>query len=153
MNSQVLLDSELIYEAEIQITETVEYGVSMQELSLGKITPPVEGARFDQPFQGVIIGPRLRGRIVGTDHLYVRADGRFRLHIHAQIITDDGHNISFTSDGVSIQNESTEETQLRSVVYLFSSAPPYKWLNKLQVWALGTLDPNNGQAYIRAYAV
>jgi hypothetical protein len=153
MNVQTLPAGEFIYEAEIQITKTVEYGVSMAELSMGKIPPPLEGARFDQPFQGAINGPELRGRIYGTDHLYVRADGRFQLHIHAQITTDDGHNISFTSDGISIQEEGTHETQLRATVSLFTSSRAYRWLNKLQIWALGKVDPKNGKAYIRAYAV
>ena len=153
MSSQTLPAGEFIYEAEIQITETVEYGVSMQELSLGKIPPPLEGARFDRPFQGVINGPKLKGKITGNDHLYVRADGRFQLHIHAQIITDDGHKISFASDGISIQEEGAHETQLRATVSLFTFSPEYRWLNKLQLWALGKLDPKNGKAYIRAYAV
>lgn len=153
MNSQTLLDGELIYEAEIQITETVEYGVSMEELSVGKIPPLPEGARFDQPFQGVINGPKLKGRITGTDHLYVRADGRFQLHIHAQIITGDGHNISFTSDGVSLQEKGIFETQLRATAALFTYSPEYRWLNNLQVWTLGTIDPKNGKAYIKAFAV
>jgi hypothetical protein len=143
---------ELIYEAEIQFTHIVEYGVSMEALSSGKIAPPLEGARFDQSFQGTVNGPRLRGRISGIDHLYVRADGCFQLHIHAQINTDDGHNISFTSNGVSIQEEGSVETQLRAAVSLFSSSPVYSWLNKLQVWAIGSLDPKKGEALVRAYA-
>jgi hypothetical protein len=153
MNYQTLPAGELIYEAEIQITDTVEYGVSMQELSLGKVPPPLEGARFDQPFQGEINGPKLKGRITGTDHLYVRADGRFQLHIHAQIITDDGYNISFNSDGVSVQEEGTQNTQIKSAVSLFTFSPTYSWLNNLQIWALGMLEPINGKAYIRAYAI
>jgi hypothetical protein len=76
MNSQTISAGELIYEAEIQITGLVEYGVSMEALSSGEIAPPPEGARFDQPFNGSIQGPKLSGRISGTDYLYVRADGR-----------------------------------------------------------------------------
>jgi hypothetical protein len=152
MNSQAIPAGELVYEAEIKFTNIVEYGVSMEALSLGKIPPPLEGARFDQSFQGVLHGPKLRGRISGIDHLYVRADGRFQLHIHAQINTDDGHYISFSSDGVSRQNEGNHETQLRAAVSLFTSSPAYRWLNNLQVWALGTLDPEKGEAFIKAYA-
>lgn len=153
MKSQTFPAGELIYEAEIQITDTVEYGVSMEDLSAGKIAPPLDGARFDQPFQGILKGPKLKGSISGIDHLNVRADGRFQLHIHAQIKTDDGHNISFTSEGVSFQTDDNYETQLRSTVSLFTSSTTYNWLNNLQIWALGTLDPNNGEAYVRAYAV
>jgi hypothetical protein len=152
MNPQTMTVGELIYEAEIQFTDIVEYGVSMEAFSSGKMALPLEGARFDQSFEGAIHGPKLSGRISGTDYLYVRADGRFQLHIHAQIKTDDGHNISFSSEGVSIQNEGTSETQLRAAVSLFASSPAYSWLNKLPVWAVGSLDPIKGEAYVRAYA-
>jgi hypothetical protein len=151
MTHDTMTVGELLYEAEIWFTGMVEYGISMEALSSGELAPPLEGARFDQPFQGTIHGPRLRGKITGTDYLYVRADGRFQLHIHAQINTDDGHNISFSSEGVSIQVEGTRETQLRAAVSLFSSSPEYRWLNKLQVWAIGSLDPQKGEAFVRAY--
>jgi hypothetical protein len=153
MNSQTISAGELIYEAEIQITGLVEYGVSMEALSSGEIAPPPEGARFDQPFNGSIQGPKLSGRISGTDYLYVRADGRFELHIHATIETDDGHNISFSTNGVSHQKGGTQETQLRATVTLFSSSPTYRWVNYLQVWALGSLDTEKGKAVIKAYSV
>lgn len=153
MNSQTIPEADLIYEAEIQITETIEYGVNMETLSAGENATPPEGARFDQPFIGSLQGPKLRGKISGIDHLYVRPDGRFKLHIHAQINTDDGHNISFSSSGVSIQKEDPRYTQLRATVSLFSSDPSYRWVNYLQVWAIGTLDLGQGRAKIKAYAV
>ena len=152
MNSQTINVGELIYEAEVQFTNIVEYGVSMAALSSGKIALPSEGARFDYLFQGDVHGPKLNGKMTGTDYLYVRADGRFQLHIHAHIRTDDGHNIAFSADGVSIQIEGTKETQLRAVVSLFTSSPAYNWLNKLHVWAIGSLDLEKGQAFVRAYA-
>lgn len=152
MDPQTMMAGDLIYEAEIQFTNIVEYGMSMEFLSSGEVPIPPEGARFDQYFQGTLHGPRLRGRISGIDYLYVRADGRFQLHIHAQIITEDGHNISFFSDGVSIQKEGEEGTHLRATVSLFTSSQAYRWLNKLQVWALGSLDLIKGEAFVRAYS-
>jgi hypothetical protein len=152
MTLETITVGELIYEATIYFTNIVEYGVSMEALSSGKITIPSEGARFDYEFQGDVHGSKLRGKITGTDHLYVRADGLFQLHIHAQIRTDDGYNISFSSEGVSIQSEDSKETQLRAAVSLFSSVESYKWVNKLQVWAIGSLDPEKGQASVKAYA-
>ena len=152
MDTHILTAGELLYEAEIQFTGTVEYGVSMEALTSGRIPIPLEGARFDQSFQGILNGPKLKGGISGTDHLYVRADGRFQLHIHAQITTEDGQNISFSSEGVSIRNEETNETQLRATVSLFTCAQAYRWLNKLQVWAVGTIDTEKGEAHVSAYA-
>lgn len=42
--------------------------------------------------------------------------------------TDDGHNISFSSGGLSIQTDGTNETQLRAAVSLFTASPSYQWL-------------------------
>jgi hypothetical protein len=95
----------------------------------------------------------LNGTISGIDYLYIRADGRFQLHIHAQITTDDGVNISFMSDGVSIQEANASEAQLRSAISLFTSSSQYAWLNQVQAWALGTIDIEKGQATVMAYEV
>jgi hypothetical protein len=153
MNTQTITAGKLVYEADIQFTEKVEYGVSMEAISSGKISIPLEGARFDQVFEGELHGPKLSGKISGTDHLYVRADGLFQLHLHARVTTPDGVNISFSSEGVSLQIEGEKATQLRAAVSLFTSSETYKWLNNLQLWVLGTLDPIKGKAFVRAYAV
>jgi hypothetical protein len=153
MDTQTITAGELIYEADIQFTKTVEYGVSMDAITSGQMPLPLEGARFDQVFQGELHGPKLSGRMSGTDHLYVRADGLFQLHLHARVTTEDGVNIAFSSEGVSLQIEGEQAVQLRAAVSLFTSAETYKWLNRLQLWALGTLDPVKGKAFVRAYAV
>jgi len=153
VNTKTITAGELVYEADIQFTAMVEYGVSMDAISSGKMPLPPEGARFDQVFEGVLHGPRLSGKMSGTDHLYVRADGLFQLHLHARVTTEDGVNISFSSEGVSLQIEGERTTQLRAAISLFTSAETYKWLNHLQLWALGTLDPIKGKAFVRAYAV
>lgn len=153
MNLEVINAGELIYEADIRFTGTVEFGVSMDALSSGKAPPPLEGARFDQTFQGELHGPKLRGKISGTDHLYVRADGLFQLHLHARVTTEDGASIAFASEGVSHQIEGESETHLRAAVSLFTSYEAYTWLNKLQLWVVGSLNPVEGKARVRAYAV
>jgi len=143
--------SELIYEAEIHFTGTVDYGVTMQALSSRRVAVPLAGARFDQTFEGILHGPKLSGKISGTDYLYVRADGLFQLHLHARVTTEDGTNISMASEGVSIQIEGEKVTQLRAAVSLFTSSEPYAWLNQQRLWAVGTLDPMTGEALVRAY--
>lgn len=152
MDLESITTGELIYQADIQFTHTTEYGVSMEALSSGNADLPLEGARFDQVFEGELLGPRLRGKMWGTDHLYVRADGLFQLHLHARVTTEDGANIAFSSEGVSRQIEGERETQLRAAVSLFTSCERYKWLNRLQLWALGSLDPAMGRAVVSAYA-
>ena len=153
MKSQTIPNGDLIYEADIRFTQTVEYGVGMEAISSGKVPIPLEGARFDQVFEGELFGPKLRGKMSGTDYLRVRADGLFQLHLHARVTTDDGRNIAFSSEGVSLQVDGQKETHLRATVSLSTSAETYRWVNKLQLWAMGTLDPVKGTARVRAYAV
>lgn len=153
MNSKLFAEGDLLYEAHIKFTDVVDYGISMEALSTGNLPVPLEGARFDQTFEGSLHGPRLNGRIVGTDYLYVRADGLFQLHLHARVTTKDGTNISLASEGVSNHGEGEKVAQLRSAVSLFTLSETYDWLNKLQVWAAGTFDPIKGEALIKGYAV
>lgn len=143
---------ELIYRAEIQFIETLDYGVSMEALTGGKAPIPAGGARFDQTFEGVLRGPRLRGTIAGIDYLNVRGDGLFQLHLHARVTTEAGAHIALASEGVSLQVEGERQTQLRASVSLFTAAEAYAWVNKLPLWAVGSLDPATGQASIEAYA-
>jgi hypothetical protein len=152
MEQPNMTDCELIYEAEIHFTGIVDYGVSMEALSSRKVAVPLAGARFDQTFEGSLHGPKLSGKISGTDYLHVRADGLFQLHLHAQVTTKDGTNISMSSEGVSIQIEGEKLTQLRAAVSLFTASETYSWLNQLRLWAIGSLDPIRGEALVRAYA-
>jgi hypothetical protein len=147
-----IINGQLIYSADIHFTGMVDYGVSMEALTLGTAAIPLAGARFDQTFEGRLHGPKLRGTISGTDYLHVRADGLFQLHLHARVITDDGTNVSMSSEGVSLQIEGERLTQLRAAVSLFTASETYNWLNQLRLWAVGTFDPIKGEACIKAYA-
>jgi len=152
MKQLKLTANELIYEAEINFTGTVEYGVSMEALTSRRVAIPLAGARFDQTFEGLLHGPKLRGEISGTDYLTVRADGLFQLHLHAQVTTEDGTNISMSSEGISMQIEGEQLAQIRTAVTLVTASESYDWLNQLRLWAVGTFDPVKGEALIRAYA-
>jgi hypothetical protein len=152
MKQLKLTANELIYEAEINFTGTVEYGVSMEALTSRRVAIPLAGARFDQTFEGLLHGPKLRGKISGTDYLTVRADGLFQLHLHAQVTTEDGTNISMSSEGISMQIEGEQLAQIRTAVTLVTASESYDWLNQLRLWAVGTFDPVKGEALIRAYA-
>ena len=76
---------ELLYTVTLNITGVKEYGVSFAALMAGEVTTPVEGARFDVPFEGTATGPKVNGVADGIDYVRVRADGRFELHIHETI--------------------------------------------------------------------
>lgn len=114
--------------------------------------PPAEGARFDVPFEGVSIGPKLRGKVTGVDYLRVRADGRFDLHIHAEIATDDGQKISLHADGVALPQPGSPVASLRENVTLFTSSKVYSWVNTLQVWATGTVDLAQQVVHLKGYS-
>ena len=131
---------ELLYEYTVKITGMTEYGFSFEALMAGAAAPPPEGARFDIAFEGASTGPKLKGNVAGVDYLRVRADGRFDLHIHAEIETDDGQKISLHADGVALPKAGSPIAGLRENVTLFTSSKAYAWVNGLQVWATGTVD-------------
>jgi hypothetical protein len=143
---------EFLYEATVSFTEVVEYGISLQALLSGNVTLPTAGARFDVHFRGVLRGPRLSGTVVGIDYLHMRADGRGELHIHARITTEDGQNIAFFADGVIFPQEGTPVWQLRENVSLITASSAYTWVNQLQGWGQGTVDPGKGDVSVKAYA-
>jgi hypothetical protein len=143
---------ELLYEYEVKITRLTEYGVAFASLAAGTAAPPPEGARFDVHFEGASAGPRLKGVVQGVDYLHVRADGRFALHIHAEITTDDGHKVSLHADGVALPQPGSPVSGLRENVTLFSSSSAYAWVNGLQVWGTGTVDLERQVVHIKGYA-
>lgn len=141
---------ELLYEYTAQMTQVGEYGVSMEALLSGQAGPPPEGARFDVSFEGPVTGAKLNGSVKGVDYIHVRADGRFQLHIHAEITTDDGKKIALAADGVGLG--APPVLQLRENATLTTSAPEYSWVNPMQVWGTGTVDVTKGEVRIAGYA-
>lgn len=142
---------EFLYEAAVDFSEVVEYGVSLGAVLAGNTAVPPAGARFDVSFRGSLRGPRLSGTIVGVDYLHMRADGRAQLHIHAKISTEDGQVIAFFADGVALPQAGTSVFQLRENVSFITASPGYAWLNQLQGWGLGTVDPEKGAVRVKAY--
>jgi hypothetical protein len=147
---------ELLYEYTVSITGLTEYGFAFAPLMAGAAPPPPEGARFDVAFageaSGPASGPRLHGRVTGVDYLRVRADGRFELHIHAEIVAADGCRISLHADGVALPRSQGAIADLRENVTLATSAPEYAWVNALQIWGVGTVDLAKQIIHVKGYA-
>jgi len=143
---------DLLYEYTLKVTGIAEYGVSFEALIAGSVAPPPEGARFDVSLDGHAKGSRLSGRVTGVDYLRVRADGRFDLHIHAEIAAEDGGRISLHADGIATPRPNSPVVDLRENVTLFTSSRSYTWLNPLQVWATGTVDLAEQVIHIKGYA-
>ena len=154
MTSVTISVGEHLYDLRVNFTKITEYGVSLEALVAGKTTPPPEGARFDVAFEGVARGPKLKGTVAGVDYIHVRADGRFQLHIHAEITTEDGEKIAYFGDGVATPETGTNVTQLREnvTVTLTTSSQAYAWVNQLQVWVQGTVDLEKQQVDAKGYA-
>ena len=142
---------ELLYEYALNVTGITEYGVSFEELMSGKVAPPTEGARFDVTFEGTVSGSKLKGMVKGVDYLWMRADGRIQLDIHAVITTDDGQKIKLHADGVGLPRKDSSIADLRENVTLFTSSNDYKWVNVLQVWGIGTVDFAKQIVQVTAY--
>jgi len=146
------LDSaRLMYTATIRFTGEKSYGIEMAEIFSGSEPMPPAGARFDQTFEGELSGPEITGKLTGTDYLYLRPDGSLQLHLHGRIETPDGAAIALASTGVSLHDEGSPEARLRAAVSLFSNHAEYTWLNRVQLWAAGTMNPLEGTAVITAY--
>ena len=140
-----------LYSASVKFTRIVEYGVSLETLLTGQAPPP-QGARFDVYVDGTVQGDKLNGTITGVDYLYVRADGRFELNIHAEITAPDGQKIAFHATGVAAQRPGGLISDLRQNVTLFSACKDYAWVNGLQVWATGVTDLTTQVVTLNGYA-
>lgn len=141
-----------LYEVTVRVTNVTEFGVSLDALLAGEVSPPPEGARFDLAFEGASSGPRLKGEVAGVDYLHVRADGRFQLHVHAALTTEDGANVSIFADGVALPREGSPIADLRENVTLTTSSEAYSWVNGLQIWAQGTIDLDKQEVKLTGYA-
>lgn len=145
--------AEHLYDEIAHVTRITEYGISYEEFISGQVSLPPEGARFDIAFEGSISGEKLSGALAGVDFAEVRADGRFQLNMHAEITTDDGEKIAYFADGIFVPPEDdTRIAQVRYSVRLTTASPKYSWVNKLQIWACGSVNVNKGEISVKAYA-
>ena len=150
--SETISVQELIYNETAQITGQIDFGIDMQSVLSGAREVPPEGLRFDIGFEGELTGPKLSGKIAGTDYVLLRGDGVAKLHIHAVITTDDGERIAFYGDGIAIVQPGAPSMQLRENIALHTAAPKYSWVNHLQIWATGQGDLSTGQITLKGYS-
>ena len=144
---------DLLYEAKLNITNLVEFGVGIIDATNPDFTLPPAGARFDIAVAGTVSGSQIEGTYEGVDYLHIRADRRAQLHVHGVITTTNGSKISMFADGVATPDESAAGVNhLRENVILTTSVPEFEWLNAVQIWAQGTVDMNVLQIEISSYA-
>lgn len=146
-----LATRKLVYKEHMQMTEGVDFGIDLASTLAGKVPIPPEGVRVDQGFTGELEGPRLKGTIVGTDYLDIRADGLVILHVHGVITTNESKKISFFADGTASFEAGKPDGTVRENVRLHSAEPDYAWVNKVMIWATGKVDLASGSIAIEGY--
>ena len=151
MSTKNLSVTEHLYDVTAQITNIIEYGVSMQELLTDPSKMPPEGARIDVKFEGKVTGSKINGTVKGTDYLYMRPDGYTRLHIHVCVITDDGENISLFGEGISKPTDNPDIFNLSENVTLLTAVQKYAWVNQLNIWAKGSVELSKGEIKVSGY--
>lgn len=141
-----------LYRGRFYRTAQVDYGVTLDDLLRGTVTPPPAGARVDIHFEGELQGAKLQGRLQGIDYLVIRADGRCDLNMHATITTDDGARIAFWADGIFVPPaDDSGIAQIRENVRLTTAHAEYQWVNQLQVWITGTIHLAREEIRVTAY--
>ena len=143
---------ELVYEATLQFTEVVDFGIDLQSALSGAKPIPPEGARINVSFEGDLKGPKLKGKVAGTDYILFRGDAVGKLNIHAIISTDDGERIALWADGVFSPEKDSPIGQVRENVSLHTAVPKYAWVNRLQLWATGQADLSASTVALKVYS-
>lgn len=150
MNTYLTDNTELLFEEHLQLTNIAGYGIDWGELTNGKTAPGPEGARFDLDFEGLVRGPEIKGKIIGTDYLEVRADGKFMLNIQATVITDDGKRIAVREDGILYPGENGK-AHIQLNLQFTTHHPEYAWMNNVQGWAICEVDMRRGEVTVKVY--
>jgi hypothetical protein len=153
MPAHEIRSKEPLYEYTVNLGKVTEYGVSFADLNARRVVPPTEGALFDIAFAGPLQGFGTTGAVSGVDRLYVRPDGRVEINVRATITLEDGKTIAHAATGVSNMDHTTGSFLLRENQTLFSSHAEYRWVNRLQVWAVGELDAAAGTVTLSCYSV
>ena len=78
---------EHLYDAAYEWSNVVDFGFDMEAVILGKALMPSQGVRRNSSFNGELIGSKIKGKVVGTDYSYGRADGFWWEHLYAILTT------------------------------------------------------------------
>ena len=123
-----------------QATEVIDFGIDAASVSSGRTPIPPQGVRLNSSSQGELTGPKLKGKVVGTDYLLVRADGVGIINLHAVLTTVEGDRIAIQASGILTLVQGATISQLRENIAFHTASAKYSWINHIQGWAIGTLD-------------
>jgi len=141
------LETQLVLEALVYISEAVEVG------------PSDQGQRQFIPITGgYFVGDGIRGSVVpgGADWQLVRSDGVLELTAIYSIRTHDDAVIIVENRGIGVppgEDNPGEAFYLRSSPQFHAPAGPYEWLNKGVFVGSVTPHPDGGAVVIRVFRV
>jgi Protein of unknown function (DUF3237) len=151
--SESIALGEQLYQADLHFTKITEYGFNLTDFLSGTAVPPAAGARVDVAFAGTLSGSRINGRMSGVDYLHIRGDGQTRMHIHAEITTEDNEKIAFFGDGVIAPDQATGLLVFRERVTFTTACPVHSWISSITGWGQGTVDPAKGQINVTLFSI
>jgi Protein of unknown function (DUF3237) len=149
--AETIAVQEHIYDMAVQLTQIIDFGIDAQSLASGRTPMPPQGVRFDASFNGEMKGPKLRGKVAGTNYLQLRADGVGVINGHAVLTTEDGDRIAIHADGVQTREQGSPVYQYRENLTFYTASPKYSWVNRIQGWATGTGDLSSGKITMKGY--
>ena len=151
---EMIAVQELLFDLSVQASESIDFGIDEQSLSSGRTPMPPKGVRFNSDFQGEFTGPKLKGRMVGTNYLFVRADGVQILNIQAVLATVEGNRIAVHATGTLTEPayQASPICQLRLNLSFHTAVPKYSWMNRIQGWGTGTYDQSTRKAVVKVFA-
>jgi len=149
--SETMVVQEHVYDATIQITEMVDFGLDLKAIASKKAQIPPQGLRVNVAFKGELKGPKLQGTISGIDYLLMKPDGIGQLNVQAVITTSDGERIAQRGDGVLTPQQDSSVSQLRENIAFYSASSKYGWVNRMQFWASGTSDLSTGRILLKVF--
>ena len=148
--SETMAVQEHLYDAVGQITKTTDFGIDLRVS--GRTPSPPEGLRFDFDWQAELTGPKIRGKIAGTNYSYTRADGVTFVDSHAVLTTPEGDRIAIRTEGISTRQAGSTIFQQRENISFYTACAKYSWINHIQGWATGTVDLSTGRIAMKAYS-
>jgi hypothetical protein len=150
--SETMAVQEHLFDATGQLTETTDFGIDAQSVLSGRTPTPPQGVRFNTSFQVEITGPKLKGKIVGTDYWILRADGVGIVNVEAVLTPVEGDRIAYHANGIFTGQQGSAIYQLRENLSFHTSSMKYSWVNRIQCWATGTIDLSTRKIAVKGYA-
>ena len=149
--SETIAVQERLYDATVQLTETVDLGLDLKSVMAGKAIP-AEGLRLNWNFRGELKG-KISGKMVGSNYSLVRGDHVTIGNIQAVLTTPEGDRIGIHADGFSNPApQGSTVVQYRESVTFHTASPKYAWVNHVLCWATGTIDLATGKVVMKGFS-